>query len=709
MRKKWEKRMTLLLSTLLCISLLPISAFAEGSISAADSGTIAMAEEEVSGQGTIEASVEEKQETGSTVKERNIGRGMNTSGRKRSLLTDGSETAETTRKGMQSSQNSKSASYFFSTFSELESIVNSTYDEVAYADYTGSSDFTVIKNITLPKNLEVRIYTYSCIIPEDIRITVESGAVLAAENLVVNGTVDNKGKLKGELIWENGEIAVRDKLSVNETGTIDNSGTVEYPYEIIGLDRISGYGPVYIGFPIRNDADLATMLDMAGTDTSHYYDGYPITGFSFEEGHVFAPNCSLFVYGVEVTIARTAKFSLNESSILSVDQGGTLILEGILINNGTIEVYDAFGDFGRSTFICSDIGQYSGKGVLVVEASSEDEIFSSFLAGMDDYYFDIHHYANYGFWVLILKTDALRIYGSDRYETCLLIADQLKEKVGTFPAVVVASGEGFPDALAGSYLANKVGAPILLIRDDKADMVCSYIRENMVSGGTIYILGGTGVVSAAAENKLKAVSDNVTRLWGSTRFETNLEILKAAGVSAGDEIVVCIGNNFADSLSVSSTGKAILLVNKNALTAEQKEYLTGLKGSRFTILGGPAVIYEAVANELSTFGTVERIYGSTRYETSTLIAERYFGNAKQMVIAVGTNYPDGLSAGPLANAMGAPLVLTSNGNTAAAAAYTEPLALKEGVAIGGPVLLNDATVREIFKLNSADKIDVITN
>jgi putative cell wall-binding protein len=229
----------------------------------------------------------------------------------------------------------------------------------------------------------------------------------------------------------------------------------------------------------------------------------------------------------------------------------------------------------------------------------------------------------------------------------------------------------------------------------------------MVENGTIYILGGTGAVSEAVEGKLTAISENVVRLSGASRFETNLAILKEAGVSAGEEILVCIGDNFADSLSVSSTGKAILLVKKGGLTAEQKEYLSGLGGNSFTILGGPGVITEAVEEELKAYGDVDRVYGASRYETSTMIAERYFPNADKMVIAIGTNFPDGLSVGSLAYALHAPLVLTTDKNLAAAKAFAETLDLTKGIAIGGSGLLSDETVMAIFGLESADQIEVI--
>ena len=58
-----------------------------------------------------------------------------------------------------------------------------------------------------------------------------------------------------------------------------------------------------------------------------------------------------------------------------------------------------------------------------------------------------------------------RSSGKDRIKTALSVAKALKDtlNVDKFDAVIIATGmnEKFADALAGSYLANVKGAPIL--------------------------------------------------------------------------------------------------------------------------------------------------------------------------------------------------------------------------------------------------------
>lgn len=49
----------------------------------------------------------------------------------------------------------------------------------------------------------------------------------------------------------------------------------------------------------------------------------------------------------------------------------------------------------------------------------------------------------------------IRLAGSDRYETAYAVAEQMKLNKGKekFDNIVVASGENYPDALSGNYLA----------------------------------------------------------------------------------------------------------------------------------------------------------------------------------------------------------------------------------------------------------------
>ncbi len=302
-----------------------------------------------------------------------------------------------------------------------------------------------------------------------------------------------------------------------------------------------------------------------------------------------------------------------------------------------------------------------------------------------------------------------RVYGAGRYETSLGIAEALKEKLGVdkFENIIVACGTNFPDALAGSYLSAKTDAPILMVTDAKVPLILDYIWDNLTEDGTVYLLGGTGAVPQSMEDGLKNAGIHVERLKGANRYTTNIAILNEAGVS-NETILVCTGENFADSLSGSAAGLPMLLVDpkKTALTAEQKAFLE-TTDSDIVIIGGTGAVNAAYEQELKNYdkdGVVERLSGKGRNETSVKVAERFFDAPLQAVIAYSQNYPDGLCGGPLAYAMDSPLILTQAGKESVAAEYLTVNGITSGVALGGTGALSEKTVRLVFSMEAGKEI-----
>ncbi len=300
-----------------------------------------------------------------------------------------------------------------------------------------------------------------------------------------------------------------------------------------------------------------------------------------------------------------------------------------------------------------------------------------------------------------------RIAGSDRHETAFKIADQLKKvlNVEKFDTILIASGENSADALSGSYLAAKMQAPILLSRGKSHQRNLEYIRANLSRTGAVYILGGTGAVPQEMEDLLTENGIPCVRLRGATRFDTNLAILDRVGIQ-GDEILVSTGYNFADSLSASATGKPMLLVNttSNALTSAQKTWLEGQRGKTFTIIGGTSAVSAELEAALAEYGTTVRLKGSGREATSVAVAQKYFQSPKAVLLAYSRNFPDGLCGGPLAYAMGAPLLLVNAGKEWDAQYYVMWKGISRGRILGGTGVISDESARTVFGLSQNQEI-----
>ena len=260
------------------------------------------------------------------------------------------------------------------------------------------------------------------------------------------------------------------------------------------------------------------------------------------------------------------------------------------------------------------------------------------------------------------------IAGKNRYETAIKIADIIKaeKKISKFENIIVATGQDFPDALSGSYLANVAEAPILLTYSGNIGRVVDYIRKNLATEGKVFILGSRAAVPRSIEDQLKGSGIAYERLEGKTRYETNLRILEKGdqlyaeknGGLMPKEILLVSGNSYADAVSGGATGLPILLVNKN-LTDEQKAYLNGKKGAKFTVLGGPTSVLARIETFAQGLGSTDRRAGKTRYSTSVSVAKKYFGTSpKEVIVVKGEDFPDGISVAPLAQLRNAPILLS---------------------------------------------------
>lgn len=295
-----------------------------------------------------------------------------------------------------------------------------------------------------------------------------------------------------------------------------------------------------------------------------------------------------------------------------------------------------------------------------------------------------------------------RIKGEDRYETSFKIAAALKKEmqIDRFDAVIISCGTNFADALAGSFLAAKKDAPILMANEKAPKELAEFVSNNLVNNGKIYILGGNAAVSEKIEKALQP-HGNIKRLQGATRYETNLEILKEAGVD-NEEILVCTGKGFADSLSASAIGKPILLVD-GKLTDGQKSYLNGLKGNKYYIIGGTSAVSLDIEKEIKQFNqNVKRLSGDDRYQTSILVAKEFFNNPEEAILTYAKNFPDGLSGGPLAMKKNAPLILTATDYEAKAVGYAHEAKIVKGAVLGGHILISDDAVKKIFNAETVE-------
>jgi putative cell wall-binding protein len=274
-----------------------------------------------------------------------------------------------------------------------------------------------------------------------------------------------------------------------------------------------------------------------------------------------------------------------------------------------------------------------------------------------------------------------RLSGDDRYDTMAAIVSEAFT-AGDTDAVIVATGENFPDALAASGLAGIADAPVILTEGGALSEQAKATIEAL-EPTTVYIAGGTGSVSSAVEDALKGLVDDpsqVIRASGDNRYLTALDIYakgKEAGVW-GSTAIIASGDNYADALSVSPYSFAekapIFLADPVAgLDAMTVEILSGALESgeitRVIIAGGAGSVPDVVKIQLGylagDYATFTRLYGTDRYGTSVAVARYAAANSAslgfhQIAAATGENFPDALAGGAFAGRIGTVLLLVSD-------------------------------------------------
>ncbi|MFI5100228.1 MAG: cell wall-binding repeat-containing protein, partial [Actinomycetes bacterium] len=173
----------------------------------------------------------------------------------------------------------------------------------------------------------------------------------------------------------------------------------------------------------------------------------------------------------------------------------------------------------------------------------------------------------------------------------------------------------------------------------------------------------------------------ITRVWGATRQDTSVATSHATFPTGGsaDAVVLADSYHFPDALSGAPLARFVngpLLLTPGAQSTVWPSVVTeiarvlGSTSKPVYILGGTGSVSQADQDQLGALGySVHRIGGANRYETSLNIA-KFMGQGAsapgELLLATGTDFPDGLSAGAAAASYWTPVqtggaVLLTNG------------------------------------------------
>lgn len=254
-----------------------------------------------------------------------------------------------------------------------------------------------------------------------------------------------------------------------------------------------------------------------------------------------------------------------------------------------------------------------------------------------------------------------RIGGTTRAGTAAALAVDAFEP-DDISGVIIASGEDFPDALAVGGPATQVGEPLLLTGRDglppETIAALDYLQPF-----TITIAVGPSAVSPAVEAQLAEMSFSVFRVEGSNRFETAAAIAEQFGRLSPEVLYLATGRQFPDALAAAAAagvlnGK-VVLTEPDVLPPATRQVLADIAPEQLTVLGGINAVSEAVEAEAAslTGGEVSRREGPDRITTAIEVS-RDLPGGELLYLATADDFPDGLTAGAIAGAAGAPVLLT---------------------------------------------------
>jgi len=274
-------------------------------------------------------------------------------------------------------------------------------------------------------------------------------------------------------------------------------------------------------------------------------------------------------------------------------------------------------------------------------------------------------------------TQAMPLQGPTRYETAVEVSAQ------SFPdgadSVVIATGENWPDALAGASFAGVVGAPILLVGDDMADLYAEELPEAVadeierLGASDAYILGGEAAIDPLVQADVESIiGTEAVRFAGVDRYDTACVIADETVALLGDgwdgTAFATTGLNWPDALAAAPlsayAGYPVFLAGPDGMSADTEACMDDLGVTGTIVLGGTVAMPLSVMSQMQSLGITEidRVGGDTRYETAALISE--YGVSElgmtfdTLGITTGAKFPDALSAGAALGQEGFTMMLT---------------------------------------------------
>ncbi len=303
-----------------------------------------------------------------------------------------------------------------------------------------------------------------------------------------------------------------------------------------------------------------------------------------------------------------------------------------------------------------------------------------------------------------------RLWGGSAYGTMSASVRADGVFSGTGGTVVVATGDGYWDALAASGLAGLYKAPVLITERDKLTAETK-AEIDRLRPSRILVMGGELVVTPRCFQQIQALCpQGTTRVWGGDAQATAVKIYEAgSSMGWGDTAILATSDGYWDALSIAPYAYAhhapifLTASNENSVyRVPSQQTLDAIREGGFRrviIVGGELAVFSTVEGSLRMYGAseVKRLAGGGALDTSVKIArwevESEGMNIDHLSVATSNGYWDALTGAALAGRQGSALVLVSPEGDCRALdevyAY-ERGSIAGGYVFGGTLAVSDA-------------------
>ncbi|WP_195836864.1 cell wall-binding repeat-containing protein [Peptostreptococcus porci] len=193
-----------------------------------------------------------------------------------------------------------------------------------------------------------------------------------------------------------------------------------------------------------------------------------------------------------------------------------------------------------------------------------------------------------------------RIGGASRYETSVLIADEIEKNTEVSSYIVAANPA---DSVSSTALARNT-MPIILIDDRNIPSKLVNSSQNKI------VVGGESSISGNTFNMIKASR----RISGSDRYRTSLNIAKETGYTS---TIISNGRTLIDALASGTLSfghsSSIILTNNKNLDSDIREYLKNKE--RIFVVGGESSVSSKLFSVTSSDGNSDSSIGDKDMNT----------------------------------------------------------------------------------------------